>query len=99
MPVAPGARIGPFNVIAPLGAGGMGQVYRARDSRLNREVAIKVLPPEFADNPDRMARFEREAQSLAALNHPNIASIYGLEETRRRSCAGHGTGRGPDARR
>src|SRR5436305_7425640 len=81
MPVAPGARIGPFNVIAPLGAGGMGQVYRARDSRLNREVAIKVLPPEFASDPERMARFQREAQSLAALNHPNIASIYGLEET------------------
>src|SRR4051794_34888132 len=81
MPVAPGARIGPFNVIAPLGAGGMGQVYRARDSRLNREVAIKVLPPEFANDPERMARFQREAQSLAALNHPNIAAIYGLEET------------------
>ena len=81
MPIAPGARIGPFNVIAPLGAGGMGQVYRARDSRLNREVAIKVLPPEFANDSERMARFQREAQSLAALNHPNIASIYGLEET------------------
>src|SRR3954453_16801393 len=81
MPVAPGARIGPFNVIAPLGAGGMGQVYRARDSRVNREGAIKVLPPEFASDPERMARFQREAQSLAALNHPNIASIYGLEET------------------
>src|SRR4051812_45956874 len=81
MPVAPGARIGPYNVLALLGAGGMGQVYRARDSRLNREVAIKVLPSEFACDPERMARFQREAQSLAALNHPNIASIYGLEET------------------
>jgi len=79
--IAVGARIGPFSVIGTLGAGGMGQVYRARDSRLNREVAIKVLPPEFAADPESMARFSREAQLLAALSHPNIAVLYGLEET------------------
>src|SRR4051794_13796133 len=81
MSIAPGARLGPFDVTAPLGAGGMGEVYRARDSRLNRDVAIKVLPPEFATDPARMARFSREAQVLAALSHPNIAAIFGLEES------------------
>jgi serine/threonine-protein kinase len=81
MSFAPGAWIGPFQVNGLLGAGGMGQVYRARDSRLNRDVAIKVLPLEFATDPERMARFSREAQALAALSHPNIAAIYGLEET------------------
>ena len=81
MSIAPGTRLGPFDVTAPLGAGGMGQVFRAHDSRLNRDVAIKVLPPEFATDPERMARFEREAQVLASLNHPNIAAIYGLEES------------------
>jgi serine/threonine-protein kinase len=81
MSIAPGARIGPFSVTSTLGAGGMGQVYRARDARLNRDVAIKVLPPEFATDPTRMARFSREAQVLAALSHPNIAAIFGLEES------------------
>jgi hypothetical protein len=76
-----GTRIGPYEVIAPIGAGGMGQVYRAHDSRLHRDVALKLLPPAFAADPDRLARFRREAQVLAALNHPNIAAIYGLEET------------------
>jgi serine/threonine protein kinase len=76
-----GARVGPYEILAPLGAGGMGEVYRARDSRLKRDVAIKILPPEFLTDEERLARFTREAQALAALNHPNIASIYGVEET------------------
>src|SRR5688500_1018183 len=80
MPVGPGSRLGPYEVVGPLGAGGMGEVYRARDSRLNREVALKVLPDSFATDPERLARFEREAQTLAALNHPHIATIYGVEE-------------------
>lgn len=80
MSLAIGSRLGPYEIVAPLGAGGMGEVYRARDSKLNRDVAIKVLPPAFAEDPERMARFEREAQVLAALNHPNIAQIYGIEQ-------------------
>jgi len=75
-----GTKLGPFDIQSALGAGGMGEVYRARDSRLKRDVALKVLPGEFASDAQRMARFEREAQLLAALNHPNIAAIYGLEE-------------------
>ena len=77
----PGHRIGSYEVVALLGVGGMGQVYRCRDPRLNREVALKVLPGTFTLDPDRLARFRREAQLLAALNHPNIAAIYGLEES------------------
>ena len=80
MPLAPGTRFGPFEIVAPLGAGGMGEVYRARDSKLGRDVAIKVLPAAFAADAGRLSRFRREAQSLAALNHPNVASIYGLED-------------------
>jgi serine/threonine protein kinase len=75
-----GTSLGPYEIIAPLGAGGMGEVYRARDTKLNRDVAIKVLPDSFANDAERLARFTREAQTLAALNHPNIAAIYGLEE-------------------
>ena len=75
------SRIGPYEIVGTLGAGGMGEVYRGRDSRLGRDVAIKVLPQAFAADPDRLARFTREAQTLAALNHPNIAAIYGVEET------------------
>ena len=75
-----GTRLGPYEIIAPLGAGGMGEVYRARDTKLNRDVAIKVLPEMFAADADRLARFEREAQVLASLNHPNIAHLYGLED-------------------
>ena len=75
-----GARLGPYEIVAPLGAGGMGEVYRARDCRLGRDVAIKALPAAFAADPERLARFRREAQTLASLNHPNIAAIYGLEE-------------------
>src|SRR5713101_4859615 len=79
MPLTPGARLGPYEILSPLGAGGMGEVYRARDTKLKRDVALKVLPEAFAHDPDRMARFQREAEVLAALNHPNIAAIYGLE--------------------
>ncbi len=75
-----GMKLGSYEVQAPLGAGGMGEVYRARDTRLGREVAIKVLPDPFARDAERLARFQREAQLLASLNHPNIAAIYGLEE-------------------
>ena len=81
MSIASGTRIGPYEVIAPVGAGGMGEVYRARDTRLDRPVAIKVLPETFASDPDRIARFEREARTLAALNHPHIAQVHGLEES------------------
>src|SRR6266540_2421517 len=80
MTIAAGTRLGPYEIIAPLGAGGMGEVYRARDAKLGRDVAIKVLPPAFAEDRDRMARFAREAQVLASLNHPNIAAIYGVED-------------------
>ena len=81
MSLNPGTLIGPYEVVALIGVGGMGEVYRARDSKLNREVALKVLPDLFAADPDRVARFQREAQILASLNHPNIAAIYGLEES------------------
>jgi serine/threonine protein kinase len=81
MALTPGVRLGPYEVIAPLGIGGMGEVYRARDTNLNRDVAIKVLLPAVANDPDRLARFSREAQVLASLNHPNIAHIHGLEES------------------
>jgi TolB-like protein len=80
MALTAGTRVGPYEILAPLGRGGMGEVYRARDSRLGREVAIKSLTAEIASDPDGLARFRREAQTLAALNHPNIATIYGLEE-------------------
>jgi serine/threonine-protein kinase len=76
-----GSRIGTFEIAEPLGAGGMGEVYRARDTRLGREVAIKILPPSFAVDADRRARFEREARVLASLNHPHIATLYGIEES------------------
>ena len=81
MSLVPGTRLGPYEIAAPLGSGGMGEVYRARDSRLGRDVAIKVLPPAFAADAQRLARFRREAQTLASLNHANIAAIYGLEES------------------
>ena len=81
MTLAPGTRLGPYEIVAAIGAGGMGEVYRARDTKLGREVALKVLPEEFAADAERMARFEREAKVLASLNHPNIASIYGFEDS------------------
>jgi eukaryotic-like serine/threonine-protein kinase len=75
-----GTRLGPYEIQSALGAGGMGEVYRATDTTLGRQVAIKVLPDAFAQDPARLARFEREAKTLASLNHPNIAQIYGLEK-------------------
>ena len=74
-----GQKVGPYEVVAKLGEGGMGEVYRAKDTNLNRDVALKILPESFALDADRVARFKREAQVLASLNHPNIAQIYGLE--------------------
>src|SRR2546428_11550014 len=75
-----GTRIGPYERVSLPGGGGMGEVYRARDTKLGRDVAIKILPSSFAADPDRLARFEREARVLASLNHPHIAQIYGIEE-------------------
>jgi len=75
MSLAGGSKLGPYEILAPIGAGGMGEVYRAKDTKLDREVAIKVLPTALAQDPERMARFEREAKVLASLNHPNIAQI------------------------
>ena len=80
MSLEPGTTLGPYEVVEEIGRGGMGEVYRARDTKLDRDVALKVLPHAFTDDPDRLARFEREAKVLASLNHPNIGHIYGLEE-------------------
>ncbi len=80
MPLTPGTSLGPYSVTAKIGEGGMGEVWQARDTTLDRDVALKVLPEAFTSDPDRLARFEREAKVLASLNHPNIGSIYGLEE-------------------
>ena len=81
MSLAAGTKLESYEVLARIGSGGMGEVYRARDTKLNRDVALKVLPEAFARDAQRMARFRREAQVLASLNHPNIATIYGLEES------------------
>ena len=78
-----GSRLAHYDVTALIGEGGMGQVYQATDTKLNRQVALKILPEAFAADPDRLARFQREGQVLASLNHPNIGRIYGLEETER----------------
>jgi Tol biopolymer transport system component len=80
MPIGPGVRLGPYEIVTLLGAGGMGEVYRARDTRLDRTVAIKILPPEFAGDPDRRARFEREARAISQLNHPHICSLFDIGE-------------------
>ena len=80
MALQPGTTLGPYSVTAQIGEGGMGEVWQARDTKLDRDVALKVLPEAFTSDPDRLARFEREAKVLASLNHPNIGSIYGLEE-------------------
>src|SRR5207244_6269655 len=80
MPLSEGSRIGPYEVVAPLGAGGMGEVWRARDPRLGREVAVKVLPEELSADDERLKRFEREARAASALNHPNIVTIHEIGE-------------------
>ena len=81
MALAPGTRLGPYEIATQIGVGGMGEVYRATDTTLNRQVAVKVLPESLASDAERIARFEREAKTLASLNHPNIAQIHGLEES------------------
>src|ERR1039457_4774695 len=81
MPLSAGAKLGSYEVVSAIGAGGMGEVYQAHDTKLRRDVAIKVLPEAFAHDPERLSRFRREAQLLAALNHSNIATIFGLENS------------------
>src|ERR1700676_3675767 len=81
MALLPGARLGSYEVLSQIGAGGMGEVYQAHDTKLGRDVAIKVLPEAFAHDVDRLSRFQREAKMLASLNHPNIATIHGLEQS------------------
>ena len=82
MALAPGTRLGPYEILSPLGAGGMGEVYRARDTRLERDVAIKVLPERLAADPKALSRFEREARAVAAMSHPNILAIHDFGEER-----------------
>ena len=84
-----GDHIGAYEIVSVIGAGGMGEVYRARDTKLQRDVAVKILPPAFAADPDRVTRFTREAQTLASLNHPHIAQIYGLVDLPRPGRVGH----------
>ena len=98
MGVPTGSRLGPYEILAPLGSGGIGEVYRAHDMKLNRDVALKVLPSEFAVDPDRLARFKREAQVFASLDHPNIGAIYGIEDVRGGTCARSPVGGGTDSR-
>jgi len=89
MALQPGKRLGPYEIVAPLGAGGMGEVYRARDTRLERDVAIKVLPQHLASNPQFKQRFEREARTISSLNHPHICTLYdiGRADDRREDAA------------
>jgi serine/threonine protein kinase len=98
MPLTPATRLGPYEIIAPLGAGGMGEVYRARDTRLKRDIAIKVLPDDVASSPERLARFEREATTVAGLNHPNIVVLHSIEEVQRHALPHHGAGGGAEPR-
>ena len=81
MALSPGSRLGIYDITAPIGEGGMGQVWRGTDTTLSRQVAIKILPDAFAADPERLARFEREAKTLASLNHPHIAAIYAVEKS------------------
>ena len=99
MPLSPGTTLGPYAVTAKIGEGGMGEVYRARDTKLDRDVALKVLPQAFTDDPDRLARFEREAKVLASLNHPNIGAHLRPGRSRRSEGAGPRTDRRANARR
>jgi serine/threonine protein kinase len=92
MSLAPGTRLGPYEILAPIGAGGMDEVYRARDTKLDREVASKVLPATLAQDAERLARFEREAKVVASLNYPNIAQIYGCRRVGRLARLGDGIG-------
>ncbi len=85
MTLGAGTSLGPYEILSPLGAGGMGEVYRAKDAKLDREVAIKVLPEMFSRDPERVQRFQREAKVLASLNHSNIAAIYGFEKADKRN--------------
>src|SRR5512146_491342 len=78
MPLTPGSRLGPYEILSPIGAGGMGEVYRAKDPRLGREVAVKVLPASYSQDADRLRRFEQEARAAGLLNHPNITSVYDI---------------------
>ncbi len=94
MALTVGSRIAHYDVTALIGEGGMGQVYQATDTKLNRDVALKILPEAFATDPDRLARFQREAQVLASLNHPGIAAIYGIEEDEGTPSLGAGAGGG-----
>src|SRR5262245_46408114 len=80
MPLATGTRLGSYEIVAPLGAGGMGEVYRARDTRLGRDIAVKVLPSDLASSSERLARLEREAMTVAGLNHPNIVTLHSIEQ-------------------
>src|SRR5881397_2017174 len=80
MTLTPGSRLATYEILSPLGAGGMGEVYRARDTRLGRDIAVKVLPDDMASSPDRLASFEREARTVASLNHPNIVVLHSIEE-------------------
>src|SRR5450755_845967 len=80
MALTPGSKLGPYEILSPLGAGGMGEVYRAKDTRLGRDIALKVLPESFTRDPDRLRRFEQEARAVAALNHPNILGIHDIGE-------------------
>jgi eukaryotic-like serine/threonine-protein kinase len=86
MTISAGTNLGSYEILAPIDAGGMGEVYQAHDTKLGRDVAIKVLPEAFAHDAERLSRFQREAKMLAALNHPNIATIHGLEQSGRTHC-------------
>ncbi|SRR5216684_514069 len=97
MPLASGTKLGPYEIQAPLGAGGMGEVYRARDSRLGRSVAVKVLSENFASDAERLQRFEREAQALSTLNHPNVLAIFDVGEPERHALPRFGTAGREDA--
>ena len=96
MTLTSGSKLGPYEILAPLGAGGMGEVYRARDARLGREIAIKVLPTLVASDPDRLRRFEKEARSASALNHPNLVTVYEIGEAEGTPVHRHGAGGRPD---
>ena len=97
MTLAAGTKLGPYEILAPLGAGGMGEVYRAKDPRLGREVAIKVLPASFSQDPDRLKRFEQEARAAGVLNHPNITAVHDIGTARRRAVHRDGAARRRDA--